>query len=137
LRIGGKCGPASGDPIDVLATVRAINPHHEQQALGPARVNMGLSVWASDHPESISGIGESASLVFMTDSLGPNCSVWPSAQPRAYNPAIRHAGRVNVAFLDGHVASLPGREIGQGIGPVENDEVRWRVEGSNWPGPPM
>ena len=45
LRLGGKCGPASGDPIDVVATVMAIRPDHDQQGLGPARCFMGDSVW--------------------------------------------------------------------------------------------
>jgi microcystin degradation protein MlrC len=45
LRIGGKCGPASGEPLDVVATVRAIRLAHDQQGLGPARCSMGDSVW--------------------------------------------------------------------------------------------
>jgi microcystin degradation protein MlrC len=45
LRIGGKCGPASGDPIDVIATVKAFRANHDQQGLGPARAQMGDSVW--------------------------------------------------------------------------------------------
>jgi microcystin degradation protein MlrC len=45
LRLGGKCGPASGDAIDVMATVKAIRPDHDQAGLGPTRVAMGLSVW--------------------------------------------------------------------------------------------
>jgi microcystin degradation protein MlrC len=45
LRIGGKCGPASGDPMDVVATVKAFVPEHSQQDLGPARCPMGDSVW--------------------------------------------------------------------------------------------
>jgi microcystin degradation protein MlrC len=46
VRIGGKCGPASGDPLDVIATVKAIKDDHDQAGLGPARSRMGLSVWA-------------------------------------------------------------------------------------------
>jgi len=46
VRIGGKCGPASGDPLDVVATVKAIRADHDQQGLGPARSQLGLSVWA-------------------------------------------------------------------------------------------
>lgn len=45
LRLGGKCGPASGEPMDVLATVKALVPRHSQQDLGPARCPMGDSVW--------------------------------------------------------------------------------------------
>jgi microcystin degradation protein MlrC len=45
LRIGGKCGPASGDPIDIVATVKAFRADHDQQGLGAARAAMGDSVW--------------------------------------------------------------------------------------------
>jgi microcystin degradation protein MlrC len=45
LRIGGKCGPASGESMDVVATVKAFVPDHSQQDLGPARCPMGDSVW--------------------------------------------------------------------------------------------
>ncbi len=34
LRVGGKCGPASGDPVDLTVTVRAIHEDHVQTALG-------------------------------------------------------------------------------------------------------
>ncbi|MDB5367719.1 MAG: hypothetical protein JWM77_3646 [Rhodospirillales bacterium] len=45
MRLGGKCGPASGTPIDLVGTVRAIEETHAQGGLGPARQPMGLSVW--------------------------------------------------------------------------------------------
>jgi microcystin degradation protein MlrC len=45
LRLGGKCGLASGEPLDVIATVRSIVPDHSQQGLGPGRCRMGDSVW--------------------------------------------------------------------------------------------
>jgi len=45
LRIGGKCGPASGEPMDVVATVQSIVPNHSQQDMGPGRSRMGDSVW--------------------------------------------------------------------------------------------
>jgi len=45
LRLGGKCGQASGDPLDVMVSVRAIRERHDQQGLGGARQPMGLSVW--------------------------------------------------------------------------------------------
>ncbi len=43
LRIGGKSGPASGTPLDIVATVKAIREQHDQQGLGPARVSLGRS----------------------------------------------------------------------------------------------
>lgn len=45
LRIGGKCGPASGDTLDVVATVKACVTDHSQQGLGAARSPMGDAVW--------------------------------------------------------------------------------------------
>jgi len=44
LRIGGKCGPASGLPVDLRVTVRAIVANHSQSALG-ARERLGDCVW--------------------------------------------------------------------------------------------
>jgi len=43
LRIGGKSGPASGTPLDVVATVKNIKEQHDQQGLGPARSKLGRS----------------------------------------------------------------------------------------------
>jgi microcystin degradation protein MlrC len=45
LRIGGKSGPASAQPLDVEATVRAVREAHDQAGLGTSRAQMGLSVW--------------------------------------------------------------------------------------------
>lgn len=47
LRIGGKCGPASGEYLDLTVRVRAISEAHDQTGLGFSRVPMGLSVWVS------------------------------------------------------------------------------------------
>ena len=44
VRLGGKSGPASGEPIDLHVEVMAIQPQHSQAALGLRR-SLGLSVW--------------------------------------------------------------------------------------------
>jgi microcystin degradation protein MlrC len=44
LRIGGKCGPLSGDPVDLRVTVRAILDDHGQHALS-LRYLLGTCVW--------------------------------------------------------------------------------------------
>lgn len=44
LRIGGKCGPQSGQPVDLRVTVRAVVDDHSQSALG-ARERLGTCVW--------------------------------------------------------------------------------------------
>ena len=45
LRLGGKCGPASGEPLDLTVTVRALRADHTQTGLGSERVQMGASAW--------------------------------------------------------------------------------------------
>ncbi|HSW12836.1 MAG TPA: M81 family metallopeptidase [Solimonas sp.] len=44
LRIGGKCGPLSGDPVDLPVTVKAIVPDHFNHGLG-FRWPFGTGVW--------------------------------------------------------------------------------------------
>jgi microcystin degradation protein MlrC len=46
LRVGGKCGPASGDPVDLRVTVRAVADQVTQR-FGEAPDPMGPSVWVS------------------------------------------------------------------------------------------
>lgn len=72
LRLGGKCGPASGDPIDLDVTVRGIRENHDQTGLAGTRAPMGLSVWVEAqgvdivivsirgqvfHPDAFTGLG--------------------------------------------------------------------------------
>lgn len=45
IRLGGKMGPASGDPLDVVATVRGVDEDHWQIGLGGATTRLGTSVW--------------------------------------------------------------------------------------------
>ena len=48
LRIGGKLGPTSGDPLDLRVTVRAIVDDHRQTAMdSSAPAPLGRSVWVS------------------------------------------------------------------------------------------
>jgi len=44
VRLGGKCGPTSGDPVDLVVEVRGVVQEHEQGVFG-GRQPMGLSVW--------------------------------------------------------------------------------------------
>jgi microcystin degradation protein MlrC len=50
LRLGGKSGPTSGAPLDVIATVRAVREDHVQTGLGGSRQRLGLSVWLDVEP---------------------------------------------------------------------------------------
>ena len=45
LRIGGKCGVASGDPVDLKVTVMALKAEHSQGGLSGGRAPMGDSAW--------------------------------------------------------------------------------------------
>ena len=45
LRLGGKCGPSSGEPLDIDIVVRAVADNYDQQGLGSSRVPMGASIW--------------------------------------------------------------------------------------------
>ena len=45
LRIGGKMGPASGNPVDLRVTVRGIDPDHTQAGLSGGRARLGPSAW--------------------------------------------------------------------------------------------
>ena len=44
VRVGGKIGPMSGDPVDLTVTVRGINLDASQQ-FGPSRTGLGDAVW--------------------------------------------------------------------------------------------
>ena len=46
LRIGGKCGPSSGRPVDLQVRVRRI-VENGRQSFGDATVPMGTSIWLS------------------------------------------------------------------------------------------
>jgi prepilin-type processing-associated H-X9-DG protein len=99
-------------------------------------MNMGLSVWEANQnegqPDKITGVGEITTLVFMTDSQGEHCSVFPSMFPDGYNPTPRHNKCVNICFLDGHVAAFTGISIGCGTGLVDRPDVQWHPPGNTW-----
>jgi prepilin-type N-terminal cleavage/methylation domain-containing protein/prepilin-type processing-associated H-X9-DG protein len=99
-------------------------------------MNMGLSVWDSDQndgqPDKITSVGSTSILVLFADAPGNYCSVFPSATPGGYNPVARHNNSVNIVFLDGHVAAIPGDYIGIGTGLKEQPDVRWHPPQSTW-----
>ena len=45
LRIGGKVGPASGQPVDLRVTVRGLSEAHDQGGLSGGRQPLGPSAW--------------------------------------------------------------------------------------------
>ncbi|MFC6792515.1 M81 family metallopeptidase [Methylobacterium komagatae] len=45
LRIGGKCGVTSGDPVDLRVTVRGLSEDHSQGGLSGGRAHLGPAAW--------------------------------------------------------------------------------------------
>lgn len=45
LRVGGKIGPASGDPLDVDCTVKALRTEHRMTGLGGSPIAVGDAAW--------------------------------------------------------------------------------------------
>ena len=45
LRIGGKAGTVSGDPVDLTVTVRGLADEHSQTGLSGGRMRFGASAW--------------------------------------------------------------------------------------------
>jgi microcystin degradation protein MlrC len=45
LRIGGKCGVTSGDPVDLRITVRGLSEDHSQGGLSGGRARLGPAAW--------------------------------------------------------------------------------------------
>lgn len=97
-------------------------------------MNMWLSTWFEPAQDNIDKVGPRSTMVFMADAPGGYCSVLPA--PKPYSPTARHHGIVNISFLDGHVASFAGPDVGCDIGDPKRPDVRWIVPGSTWPGPP-
>jgi prepilin-type processing-associated H-X9-DG protein len=97
-------------------------------------MNMALSTWNAPQPDRVDKVGQPATMVFMVDGAGPYCSALPRNQP--YSPVARHRGHANVAFLDGHVASIDAAYLGCQTGDPNHADVRWLVPNSVWQPPP-
>lgn len=93
----------------------------------PYAMNMYLSPWVRPQPHNRSQIEHPAQLAFLAD--GP--VAWSSAVPSklGYSVQARHAGRANVCFVDGHVASFEGSYLGCGMGEPDPppDDVHWQT----------
>lgn len=96
-------------------------------------MNMWLSATIDKGPDRITKVGPTTTMVFMSEGSGAQCSLLPSNKP--YSPVARHDGCVNIAFLDGHVTTFSGEDVGCGVGDPQRPDIRWRVPNSQWPGP--
>ena len=91
----------------------------------PYAMNMALSVWG---PATAQCAHQSRTNPH--DGLHGRCAgavVFNVAFTKQYTPAARHQSMVNLAFLDGHVKSFTGDEIGSGTGDPKRPDVRWFV----------
>ncbi len=79
---------------------------------------MALSTRNAPQPARMIGIGSISTMVFMSDGPAGFCSSVPytrATNPALdFNPVARHRGRVNVAFLDGHVSAYSAAYLGCG-----------------------
>lgn len=96
-------------------------------------MNMRLSIWMSATPDKIDRVAPASVQVLFADAPGKYCSIFPSPQP--FSPDPRHDKRLNIAFLDGHVATFAGAYAGCGVGDLKRPELRWDVPNSPWEGP--
>jgi prepilin-type processing-associated H-X9-DG protein len=100
-------------------------------------MNMALSVTTAPLPDRITRVGPAPSMVFMTDGPLGYSATLPfqptSLNPGNFNPVPRHRGKLNVAFLDGHVVCMLAAEAGCQLGDPARADLRWY-----WysPGPP-
>jgi len=103
----------------------------------PHRFNYAMNMWISPtqatSPDRLDALGDASSMVFMADGPPGHCSTVPGRTQ--YSPDARHSGRVNICFLDGHVAAYRGAELGCCVGDPMRPDVRWMVVNSAWPGP--
>ncbi|NOT02932.1 MAG: prepilin-type N-terminal cleavage/methylation domain-containing protein [Phycisphaerales bacterium] len=96
-------------------------------------MNMMLSTWLAPEPDRLDHIASPNTMVFLADGPGGHCSTVPTFE--SYSPRARHRGKVNLAFLDGHVESLSAAHVGCGVGDPRRQDVRWVVPGRLWPEP--
>jgi prepilin-type processing-associated H-X9-DG protein/prepilin-type N-terminal cleavage/methylation domain-containing protein len=93
-------------------------------------MNMRLSIWNNPQPDRINRVGPWSTLVFMTEGPGDYAAVLPLNA--LCSCVARHHGRINIAFLDGHVADFTGQEVGCGVGDPNRQDIRWTIPNATW-----
>src|SRR5262249_39564985 len=89
----------------------------------PYGMNMNLSPWNLPQPTRLSAVRQPVMVVALGEGPGPYSSTYPSPQP--YSVVARHAGTVNLVFLDGHVQSYRRAYVGCGVGDPHRADVSW------------
>lgn len=105
--------------------------------------NMDLSPTSNLRPTKLGDLGNEQTFVYMGDSAQRFGSIWPTilTQPKEYNPVMRHLGKTNLAFADGHVSLVARSAEGILINPMtsqnEAAEIRWKTPNNTWSGPTL
>jgi prepilin-type processing-associated H-X9-DG protein len=116
--------------LDGVWTCPTLMPDDE-----PKYFSYGMNMWLSAskgvRPDNVKSLSPLSTI--RADGPGGHCSILPANKP--YSPDPRHAGSVNIAFLDGHVAAFTGADAGCGVGIPQRDDLRWIAPNSAWSGP--
>lgn len=108
LRLGGKCGPASGDPVDLTVTVRNIVENHFQTGLEGGPVPLGMAVWLEARDDLHIVLASQRSQVFRPDAF-TGLGLDPAASRLVIVKSTQHfhAGFAPMASAI-HYVSTPG-----------------------------
>ena len=94
-------------------------------------MNMYLSPWNLPEPHRLEEIAVPSAVVFLGDGGVGYCSAFPAVAE--YSPQPRHRGTAALAFLDSHVESFRGDEIGCNTGINRRADVIWRFDTNSPP----
>ncbi len=79
LRIGGKCGVASGDPVDLTVTVMGLSDAHSQGGLSGGRAGFGPSAWVRANGIDIILVSERGQVFHQDAFTGLGCTLTDKA----------------------------------------------------------
>ncbi len=130
LRVGGKIGPASGDPVDLDVLVRAVEPDHWQTGLGGDIVRFGPSVWIEAHGLNLVLVSRREQ-VLSVDAF-TNIGLDPFARPLVVVKSTQHFYNSFAPYAQAvHYVSTPGA-----IAPDFASIAFTKRDGNYWPRKP-
>ena len=91
-------------------------------------MNMYFSPWSLPSPHPLAKIPTPSDVVFLTDGGVGYSSAYPAAGE--YSPQARHRKTADLVFVDGHVHSFKGDEIGSFNGINQRTDVVWQFDPS-------
>ncbi|MBF2760115.1 MAG: M81 family metallopeptidase [Ectothiorhodospiraceae bacterium AqS1] len=130
VRIGGKCGASSGDPVDLRVRIERILPKAEQ-TFGDARTSMGTAVWVTTGDIDLI-LTSKRTQVFHPDSM-TQLGIDPSAYRGIVVKSTQHfyagfapiAARIEYLAGPGAIppdfATIPFRRVGDDYWPKVQD----------------